>query len=295
MKKITITILFILVNTIFAYAQVEIKPMPKGFITVTTGQKMQFTNMRVQDNQVTFMNVETKTEFTYFVTNIKQLDDEKNNIIYAKKVIAKEVSKEIIPVNDSLFRPNYPEGIYKTKEDFLNKIPFQTVKIVAKGLIGIEKPFLNTIEHNCFFYYNDSDEKIKNVFAVSYKGHLYFQINAILSNRNKNDKAQTNSQPNSFVRVIIGGDHYFYTEANLVNQWAQGLAYSGGAIGGALASTMIHGKGVIWDFKNQEFNIFKNCEDYNDFAKEKYPIGVQSCPDQQPNVLDIRKVMEKIK
>ncbi len=294
MKKIALIIFALLIN-LYSFCQ-EIKPMSKGIITVTTGQKMSFTNLRVVDNQVVFRNEETKSEFTYFVANIKQLEDLDKNIIYTKKTVEKtESPKEIKTVNDSLFRPNYPEGIYKTKEDFINKKPTETVKIVAKGLVGFEKPYLNNIEHNCFFYYNDTDEKIKNVFAVSFKGHLYFQVNAILSNRNKNDRAQTNSQPNGFVRVIIGGDNYFYTEANLVNQWAQGLAYSGGAIGGALASNMIHGKGVVWDFKNQEFNIFKNCEDYNDFIKEKYPDGVQDCPDQQPNVIVIRKVIMKIK
>lgn len=294
MKKNALIVFALLIN-LYGFAQ-EIKPMSKGFITVTTGQKMPFTNLRIIDNQVIFMNVETKTEFTYFVANIKQLEDMDKNVIYTKKTIEKtEPKKEVKIVNDSLFRPNYPEGIYKTKEDFINKKPTETVKIVAKGLVGFEKPFLNNIEHNCFFYYNATDEKIKNVFAVSYNGHLYFQVNAILSNRNKNDRAQTNSQPNGFVRVIMGGVNYFYTEANLVNQWAQGLAYSGGAIGGALASNMVHGKGVVWDFKNQEFNIFKNCEDYNDFVKEKYSDGLQDCPNQQPNVLEIRKVIAKIK
>ena len=168
---------------------------------------------------------------------------------------------------------------------------------MPKGLIGFVKPKLTTIEHNCFFYNEDTDEKLKDVFAVSYQGHLYFQINAILSNRNKTDIAQTNDFPNSFVRVIMGGKNYLYTEANLANQWAQAISYGavGGAVGGALANSVIYGKGVVWDFKNSEFNIFKNCEDYNEFIKDIYPNGVQGCENQQPNVMNIRKVIEIIK
>ena len=58
---------------------------------------------------------------------------------------------------------------------------------------------------------------------------------------------------------------------------------------------MIKGKGIVWDIKNQEFNIFKNCKDYNDFIKDKYPEGVQQCENQQPDMLLVRKAIEKIK
>lgn len=216
----------------------------------------------------------------------------KYSLIFSQELFEKQ-KVEI----DSLFKPNYPEGIYRTKEDFIKKIPFQKVEIIPKGLIGFTKPILNTITHNCFFYYSFSDEKIEDVFAVSYKGHLYFQISAILSNRNKTDRAQTNNFPNGFVRVILGGENYFYTEAELANAWAQGFAYGGigGAIGGALASKMIYGKGLVWDFKNNEFNIFKNCEDYNNFIKDKYKEGIQTCKENQPDVLKIRIDLDKIK
>lgn len=198
---------------------------------------------------------------------------------------------------DSLYKPNYPEGIYRTKEYFIKKIPFQRTTVVPKGLIGLTKPTLNTIVHNCFFYYSFSDEKIQDVFAISYKGHLYFQISAILKNRNKTDRAQSNNFPNSFVRVILGGNNYLYTEAELSNVWAQGIAYGGigGAVGGALANKWVYGKGLVWDFKNNEFNIFKNCEDYNEFIKDKNNDGIQTCKENQADVFRIRKDIEKIK
>ncbi len=69
------------------------------------------------------------------------------------------------------------------------------------------------------------------------------------------------------MKVIIEDENYFYTEVMLANIWAKGFAYNTGAAGGAIVSTLNEGKSVVWDIKNQEFNIFKNCEDYNDFIK----------------------------
>ncbi|MNK24450.1 hypothetical protein D3C87_427560 [compost metagenome] len=302
-KKITLLlILFLFFSSFYAQSQ---KSIEKGVITLITNQKMKFKNLKFIEDQVVFTNLSTNSEYTYFLKAVRQIEDETKAIVYRKPEVlesktAPNENKEISTLraieNDTLFRPNYPEGIYKTKQDFINKKNRPNSVLIPKGLTGFEKTELESIEHNCFFY-TTGDQKLKNVFAVSYKGHLYFQTSAILSNRNKTDRAQTTHFTNGFVRVIIGGENYFYTEADLTNLWAQALAYGAAspAISYNLARSMVYGKGIVWDFKNQEFNIFKNCDDYNDFIQDIYPPGIQSCVKQQPNVLDIRKTMEKIK
>ncbi|MDO1501299.1 hypothetical protein Q2T40_14275 [Winogradskyella maritima] len=194
--------------------------------------------------------------------------------------------------NDTLFRPNYPQGIYFTKEEFINKTPS------TKEDFEIKKFKIDSseaINHSAYFYFKKTNKKIKNVFAVSYKGHLYFQLKAILKNRNKTDRAQTTYIPNAFVRTIIGGNNYLYTEAKLKNQWAkQSLSQLG--IGGRIAaSKLIKGKGIVWDFKNKEFNIFKSCKDYNDFIKQLSPDSVQKCVNHQPDTFKVREAILKIK
>lgn len=198
---------------------------------------------------------------------------------------------------DTLYKPNYPEGVYRTKEDFIKKIPFQKVAIFPKSLYGLTKKTLDKIVHNCYFYYAFSNVRIEDAFAVSYNGHLYFQTSAILKNRNKKDKAQTTNFPDGFVKAILGGENYIYTEAELANTWAKAFAYGGigGGLGAVMAERMIYGKGIVWDFKNNEFNIFKNCDDYNDFIKDIYKDGIQICKKSQPDVLKIREDLEKIK
>lgn len=193
---------------------------------------------------------------------------------------------------DTLFTPNYPEGIYRSKKEFIAKKPSSHEAVVMKNF---GKKEIDSIIHNPYFYYQKTNKKVRNVFAISYQGHLYFQIKAILKNRNKKDRAQNTNFHNTFVRVIIGGNHYFYTEAELVNQWAMGTAVNFGIVGGVIANTLIKGKGIVWDFKNNEFNIFKSCKDYNRFIKGKSDTDIQNCTSHQPNMFEVRKTILKIK
>jgi hypothetical protein len=286
-----------------------------GVVTLTDTQMFGFSNMTIANNEASFVNIANNTRVSYKLTDISLIEDDNQKVIYKgeapkpksapvtdnqKVIYTSEAPKsKSLPatdtINDTLNNYGYPDGIYKTKEDFLNKKPSSTPTLRPKGLKGIEKPLLTTIEDECYFY-DMQDNKLKKVFAVSYKGHLYFRIGAILDNKNKNDRAQDSHFSNGFVRVRTGGENYLYTEADLVNPWAQGLAYGvGGAAGGIAASSMIKGKGIVWDFKNKEFNIFKNCKDYNKFIEPIYPEGIQECDGQQPDMYEVREVMEKIK
>jgi len=196
-----------------------------------------------------------------------------------------------IVLKDTLYRANYPEGIYKTKEDFINKKVSSTEKV---KMLGHAKRYLKDGTHSTYFHYSENNKKVKNVFAISYKGHLYFQIKAIQKNRQKKDRAQSTNYHNMFVRIIMGGDNYLYTEANLVNKWAYGFA-SNGPGGYYAAENLIELKGIVWDIKNEEFNIFKSCKDYNRFIINKVPKDIQKCKEHQPNIFEVRKTIEKIK
>lgn len=200
----------------------------------------------------------------------------------------------VAQTNKDLFVSNYPNGIYTSKEDFINKKPNDTSALVPRNLPGKKEDSL-ALDQNTFFYTVNADKKLKNVFAVVYHNHIFFNVAAILSNRNKTDRSQSHNNPNSFVGVLLAGNNYMYTEANLANAWAQGFAYGmGGAVGGIAAQGMIYGKGIVWDIKNNEFNIFKNCKDYNDFIKDKYPSGIQECKNNQADVLRARTDLKNI-
>lgn len=223
---------------------------------------------------------------TLIVNTVYSQDKDTLNLTFDKHVPSRAVKP------DTLYKPNYPDGIYITKSDFINKTPSSLKSVNLKGL---NSKLTDSIIHNCYFYYAETDKKIKDVFAISYQGHLYFQLKAILDNRNKTDRAQSTNFHNTFVRVIIGGDNYFYTEAELVNQWAAGTAANFGLIGGVIMNDLIKGKGIVWDFKNEEFNIFKSCKDYNEFIANKSSDDLQECKNHQPNMIEVRKTIEKLK
>lgn len=174
-----------------------------------------------------------------------------------------------IALTVSSFKPDYPEGIYATMNDFINKKPSEIIALTPRGFT-LKREIFTDVPNDCFFYYTAEDKKVKNTFAICYKGELYFQIYTILENRNKKDNNQEAEFSNAFVKVRNGGTHYFYMEAELGNKWGNALG------GGGPESTNV-AKGVVWDFKNKEFNIFKNCKDYNEFMQSVYPGGVQNC------------------
>ncbi|MEM6517574.1 MAG: hypothetical protein AAF688_15435, partial [Bacteroidota bacterium] len=204
-----------------------------------------------------------------------------------------QVEREITINKDTLYYPNYPDGIYENMEDFLNRTPSSTEKVNAIKLYKTERITDSLLEHNIYFFSNKTKSKIRNVFATSYKGQLYFQIKAILKNRNKTDRAQKNSRQQSFVRVIMGGENYLYTEVELANQWATGTAYNFGLVGSKIAQDLIKGKGVVWDFARKEFNIFKSCKDYNVFIEDKLKSAIQKCENHQPRIFAVRRAIEQ--
>ncbi len=326
--KLKLFFALLLLNTTICFSQSELAK--KGTITLADNQKIAFNDLKMINGKFVFIDIASGNEKELEIKQIKYVDDEKMSRVFTNKSIEtaddikkKEEEKRLaiekkekqemdeklrIMREEANSLKLLPNGIYKTKEDFLNKNISSSDEVIPKGLVGFEKPVLNTIENNCFFYYKATDNKVKDVFAISYKGHLYFQIYAILENRSKTDRAQSNDFPNSFVRVQSAGKNYYYLEAQLVNQWVQALAYNTGATGTAIATdfsaasiqigkTQSFGsfKGIVWDVKNKEFNIFKNCKDFNDFIKDKYPDGIQKCENQQADIFQIREAIEKIK
>jgi hypothetical protein len=321
------TLLFLLLvfgNSLIAQ---ETTPLAKnGSIILENNQSIPFKEVSLVNGVFRYTVYENDETKEISLNEVKNIIDQKNSILFTNKVVvdrakakeeklaeeqkiaAQKRKAEQLELEESKKLKLVPDGIYYTKNDFLNKTPNSTEKVVPKGLVGFEKTILNSIEDACFFYYQSKDNKIKKVFAIAYEGHLYFQIQAILSNRNKTDRAQTNDFPNSFVRVLTAGNNYYYVEATLVNQWVQGLAYNTGATGALIASDLSSAnvqlgktqnfgniKGIVWDIKNQEFNIFKNCKDYNNFVKDIYPEGVQNCENHQPDIRKVRETIEKIK
>ena len=190
----------------------------------------------------------------------------------------------------------FPYGVYKTKEDFLKGLPSENPEVYLKGLPGEHLESAETNSNPIFFYYKNTNKKVKKVFAISYEGNLYIQALSILNNKNKKDKSMTTESPYCFSRVTIYGENYLYMELKIANTWKQGLGYGiGGAVGASIATNSYEIKGVVWDYSFKEFNIFRSCKDFNVFISEKLPQKILDCRNKNVNLQHIRTSIELIK
>ena len=221
-----------------------------------------------------------------------QLSGQNKDSLDLLQDILKPINTETV---GNLYKPNYPAGIYATKLDFIRRTPSSLTGVSPFKKKDKVEPDNDSIYLHTLFYYENTNKPVRNAFAISFKGHVFFQLRAILNNRNATDRAQKADYPIMFAMAILGGDNYMYTEAELSNHWASNIASLFGQIGAEIAEGAIWSKGIVWDIKKQEFNIFKSCKDYNQFIETLYPLGIQACETQQPDLEFVRKVMNSIK
>ncbi len=283
------TYLFVVLFMSVMVSAQERKSIKEGILTTVLGDKIPFKDLTWKNGKAYYINYSNKLQEELFEPSIKEISEEPLDT--PKTTINSSTSTG----ENNSNKTSLPDGIYLTKAEFTAKQPSKSQKLIKKGLIGFEKSTVNDDALDCFFFDESTDKKIKNVFAVVQNGNLYFNVQSILNNRNKTDRAQGSDFPNSFVKVTIEGENYFYTEVVLANIWAKGLAYNMGPAGGVMASTLNKSKGIVWDVKNGEFNIFKNCFDYNDFIREKIPEDVQPCHTDSYDHILVRRTIEKIK
>lgn len=174
--------------------------------------------------------------------------------------------------NDSSYVNYYPDGIYKTKEDFIAKKPSSSPSTLYRKRVNIHWAAKDTLNHFWFNYKEGKSTKgVKKVFAVSHNGNLYFADRAVVhpDNRGKEDRDQSPRLFGTFSRVICGNDQYLYFEAYLSSRSEALLGSYTGVPGSVVSGNLSFSKGVVWDFKNNMFDIFRNCKDYNAFIENQ--------------------------
>lgn len=188
-------------------------------------------------------------------------------------------------VTDSLTQ-KYPDGIYDDKEDFINGVPSRNLKVE----FDLSDNNSRELVSRGYFKYTDTGKKVKNVFAISYNGDLYFQTGQIILPRNRNSKdgdqtSSTSRALQEFNKVMFINSRFAYTELILKSGWESAIAVNVGA------QVFEYRKAVVWDYENLEFNIFRNCKDHNVFMEQNYPYGIQMCYGKS---YDLRATMKAI-
>lgn len=193
---------------------------------------------------------------------------------------------------DSIYRTNYLDGVFETKEDFV-KGRRKNYEIYPKAFRKDERYKNGPVAdpgNTVVFRYKSNDKIVHDVFAVSYNGFLYFEAGSIVEDLNRKDRFQGGGRNFDFVRALIGGQNYIYAESDFADTFEMaGVMQAGGT-----HTNLLRNKGFVWDFWKHEFNIFRQCKDFNTFISEKNPEGVQNC-DERLDLLSVRRAIEKIK
>ena len=152
----------------------------------------------------------------------------------------------------------YPKGIYTTYEDFARRQPSDTItEFTFKSSANQE----NVVR----VFKKGTKKRLKRNFAVSDGQHLYIRIKHARKRFHSNDKGQMKDDGNYCVRVEQLGPHYLYLE----DYFASGASL---ILGGAIAGTATRRlKGVVFDLKRFQFDLFKNAKDFKQFIKKRHP------------------------
>jgi hypothetical protein len=190
---------------------------------------------------------------------------------------------------------DYPEGLYYSYEDFVNKKVRPSVKMERHTFRGNKVIDKDVVEDHVFFYRVKDTSKVEDIFAISYQGNLYFKQRQMTKHAKKGDRDESGSNPNLYHRVLKDGN-FFYMEGMFGNAWVKGLAYGGGVVGGAVAASENQLTGVIYDFSANEFDFFRNCKDFNVFLKSKgFPeLDCKTNRDIERGTLKVREIIDQL-
>lgn len=184
----------------------------------------------------------------------------------------------------SIKKGDFPEGIYMTLEDVLNKNPSSTDELYFKTN---EKYDDTDLPEKAFFYFKKNDKKVKFPLAVSYKGDMYFQTYRKYTN--KEDKGYDPDAYSRFCKVTNYG-RFIYFEESMRGQFSK---FALGAL--STLTYMINGKvkGIVLDLDNREFNMLRDCEDLNNFLREKNIPEVE-CNSDKYTIEELRAKIDEI-
>ncbi|MNX28413.1 hypothetical protein D3C86_585200 [compost metagenome] len=203
-------------------------------------------------------------------------------------------SKSVDKSEDLYFVRDFPQGVYKTYEDLLQKNGINMGDAIERRTVFRYKLIEKSVSaDHVYFSWKRNNEKVSEYFAISYDGSLYIQQRDLQRFAVKGDRNQEGDNPVSYHKVLSDGK-FFYLEGPFANGWSKAFAYgSGGAVGGTIGANLNRLKGVVFDVEKKEFNFIRDCEDLN-FLIEEYNGNKIECKDKDVDILTVRENIAKI-
>src|SRR5688500_9936589 len=176
----------------------------------------------------------------------------------------------------------FPEGVYFTKQDFLDKRATVIPKMRKVNICPGCNPLADSIVNHCYFL-NEKNDIIKKAFAFSHKGELYFQYYGVKTNLAENTFLALKDDDRFCYRVLDKG-RYLYIEMS-------------GDVAGSLMEAVMTPAGVhtsnfnsksilVYDNNPNKFMGFDGCPAVKKFLKNNYPEKVWDCPASRPKFFE---------
>jgi hypothetical protein len=222
-------VLFILVCMVFSKSigqENANQQIAKGTIHTSSGNTIDFADLEYRNDKVYFSNLASSKRDSLMQSDITFVKVEvlgnPKNLKKNESPKSSNVARQRRPNDPDLLSAlsNYPDGVYLSKDDFLNQKPVQMSLQPYTGT-GFKKIEMFNPESSCYFYDTSTDSKVKGAFAIVWRGYLYFGLKAILKHRNSEDTSQDTEYPNMYVQVVLAGSNYYYMEAVLANYWSK--------------------------------------------------------------------------
>ena len=219
--------------------------------------------------------ISSKIKFLKNAMKVKLLS---SLLLVSSFIFAQNMEHQFIKKGD------FPEGVYMTLEDVINKKPSSTEELYYKNADNNKS---TDLPEKVFFYFKEKDKKVKFPLGVSYKGEMYFQTYRKYTN--KKDKGYDPDAYSRFCKVINYG-RFIYFEENMRGMFSK---FALGAINPVTYSINGSTKGIILDLENKEFNMLRDCEDLNNFLKEKNIPQIE-CNSDKYTIGELRAKIDEI-
>ena len=187
--------------------------------------------------------------------------------------------------------------IFRTMEDYLDDVCDTSDKPYVDKVFDrggrVKKYILKTRRDN---------KKLKKAFAALIDGELYIQIYPITRNLAKKDRLPSSRYTSDFLKVLSWGVYdYLEYDGDSYNRSGSGIGIGGGGVSTGIGLGLSLGggggdriQGMIFDPDNQEFNVFRNCKDFNEFLLERHPEFSYECKKKKIKLNQIRSIIGQI-
>ncbi len=196
---------------------------------------------------------------------------------------------------------SFPDGQYKSMDDFLNRKPTSNISCMVYFPEGAEDNPIppNQLENHVVFRQESDLKKMREYFAIVQNGNVYINQWWIFNlEEDKKDKRSPRNSGN-FIRVLKFGK-FMYLEGHFNSLKTRGYIVGhdedeekekNDAEGTSHATRTFC---IVFDIPKKDFDVFRNCEDFNHFLQTHNYNNYIRCDQKEFTLKNVRNIINSI-